>query len=146
MREKILKRLGWIAVFLGFYQTISYLYGYFFITTFYSLAPSIWVSLLCMAILLVLAGIYLIRGNSIGILILKGYIFGTIADILLIIFLYHEYVSTFNLLIPALISISYAYILFFSKYSSFFKVKHKDINQVMMIVAIAIVLIIPKLF
>lgn len=144
MKRLLYKRIGFTAFVLGFLMCVIYLYTHFFIVYFTGIGIREWLSSFCLSIMLILSGILLLRNIDTGLLLLNGFIFGTIIDRIIAVILYWEYIDYLFVIMPSTVALVFGVILYHPKHSRYLKFKCKSIQLAFLVILVGAIILVPK--
>jgi hypothetical protein len=121
MKGRLLKIVGMAAITLGVLQCLFHVFNHFFVDYYVAVGIREWGSSFALSVLLVYSGILTLKNRGDGICLMKGYLFATLLDRLIVLFLYAEYLHPITLFLPIVFAFPLGIILFFPRYSKYFK-------------------------
>jgi len=145
MKKELYKKIGVIALILGILSSLSYWYAHFYISYFSAIGIIEWFSSFCLSLILILAGLFLLNIKEIGVLLLKGFIFGTYLDRIISIILWYENITITEIINPILLTLPFVFIIFWSKKSEHFIAQHKKSDFFLIAALILLIISLPKM-
>lgn len=144
MKEKF-NTLGIASILIGLIECFIYLFDYFFVSYYIAVGIRGWFSALCFALLLIIAGIFLLRNIGIGLILVKGHIFGTLADRIIIFLLFGQYVHYLTVVFPIIFSAPLFIMIYFSNYYKYLNLESSKKLKLVIVIVVLLIILLPKI-
>lgn len=144
MKEKF-NILGGTSIFIGLTECFIYLFDHFFVSYYVAIGIGGWFSSLCFALLLIIAGIFLLRNTDLGIILVKGHIFGTLIDRIVIFLLFGQYVHYLTVIFPIILSMPLVIVIYFSNYSKYLNIEFSKKRKLLTVIVVLLIILLPKI-
>jgi len=144
MKKKI-NILGVTSIFIGLTECFVYLFDHFFVSYYVAVGIRGWFSSLCFALLLIIAGVFLLKNKGIGLILIKGHIFGTLVDRVIIFLLFGQYVHYLTVIFPILLSIPLFIMIYFPNYSKYLNLESSKKLKLLIVIVVLLIILLPKI-